>query len=331
MNLNKPFTLIVFNLCLALPMTSQAVSVGSESSAIDVFNIETDINPASSAINDGISEKVEQHEWLIADNTHRHEINEEIEELNHEMSELGKEFNDEMSEMGHELKGLVKMLRSMGDREKGESAFLGILLDEHKGVDSGVLLLGVTPDGPAQNAGLKADDIILQINNNSMQANKTTLPSSKLYNTLKKVKPGEQLTVLIKRNGEEKEIIFSAGKRADHLQHGINFLADDLEKRISKKIHLELDNEALDGIELYPVNSKLGSYFGSEHGMLVLNIPDDNKYNLQQGDILLKIGERTPRSSSQTWRILDSYDHGEKVNLTLMRDKQEIQISINKP
>jgi S1-C subfamily serine protease len=65
--------------------------------------------------------------------------------------------------------------------------------------------------------------------------------------------------------------------------------------------------------------------------MLILNIPEDNKFDLLQGDVILKIGDRTPKSTSQTWRILDSYDTGENINLTLMRDQKEIKISVNKP
>ncbi len=284
--------------------------------------------------NDNMPAKVGKIKILIAANSHNqeaNEINHEIIEINKEMSEMGKEFNEEMSEMGKELKGLVKMLRKMGDKKAGNGAFLGILLDEEASVDDGILLLGVTPDGPAQNAGLKADDVITSINSESMARTKGKSPASHLYKTMKTVKPGEQLTILIDRKGQQKKIIFSAGKRGDHLQNGINFLADDLEKRINKKIHIEVENDAFAEIELYPINNKLGRYFGSDKGMLVLNIPDDNQFSLHQGDVILKIGDRSPNSTSKTWRILESYDSGDNINLTLMRDQKEITLSIKKP
>lgn len=276
----------------------------------------------------------QQDSWLVAGNSHTSEeieINQEIGDINDEMDALGEEFKEDMLDMGKELKGLVKMLRKMGDKESGKGAFMGILLDDHKGVDEGVLLLGVTPDGPAQKAGLQADDIILSINQQQMAKSGELSPESILQKTLQTVKPGEPLKLVIKRNDELKVITFAAGKRGDHLHSGINFLADDLEKRIAKKIHIDIDDNHFSDIELYPVNDKLGKYFGTENGLLVLKINDENKFKLQEGDVILKIGERFPKTTSQTWRILESYDSGENIKFTIKRNQQQLVIEIPKP
>ncbi|MCP4077520.1 MAG: PDZ domain-containing protein [Gammaproteobacteria bacterium] len=332
--MNKILTFALLSLCLTVSLNSFAAPANNSDSSPDQVHVTHDINDIVINITDQIDNEVEKMHIVIAANTHDQEameINKEIVEINKEMSEMGKEFNEDMSEMGKELKGLVKMLRKMGDKKTSNGAFLGILLDEEASVDDGILLLGVTPDGPAQNAGLQADDVITSINSESMARTKDKSPASQLYRTMKKVKPGQQLTLLIDRKGQQMKITFSAGKRGDHLQHGINFLADDLEKRINKKIHIEVDNDAFAEIELYPINKKLGRYFGSDKGMLVLKIPDDNQFSLNQGDVILKIGDRSPNSTSKTWRILESYDSGEDISLTLMRDQKEITLSIKKP
>ncbi len=164
-----------------------------------------------------------------------------------------------------------------------------------------------------------------------MAKNKNITPAKQLYKAMKNINPGDKITLQIMRDGQQKEISFSAGKRSDHLQSGINFLADDLEKRITKNIRIDLEEDTFSGIELYPVEPKLGKYFGADKGMLVLKTPESNEFQLQQGDVILKIDNRTPKSSSQTWRIFESYDKGDKINLTLMRDLKEIVISIKKP
>ena len=336
--MNKTLTFLLLNLCLTLGSNSYAStqqgSQQDDDATLHHHQVIQLADEVSININDRMAAKLDKIKILIAANTHNqeaNEINHEIIEINKDMNEMGEEFNEEMNEMGKELKGLVKMLRKMGDKKASNGAFLGILLDEEASVDEGILLLGVTPNGPAQSAGLKADDVITSINSKSMARPSDKSPASILYSTMKSVKPGDELTLLLDRKGEQKKVIFMAGKRGDHLQYGINFLADDLEKRIKKKIHIEINDEDFSGIELYPINNKLGSYFGSDTGMLILNIPEDNKFDLLQGDVILKIGDRTPKSTSQTWRILDSYDTGENINLTLMRDQKEIKISVNKP
>lgn len=274
-------------------------------------------------LNEQLPQIVEQG-LLIAAN----EIDEEMLELNEEMLEL----NEEMAEMSLEMQELAKTLRHLGDEKTANRAFLGILLEEHhkNGEERGVQIIGVTPDGPAKHAGLQANDIILSINGQSMAKDTEHMPSKKLYSAMKNVSPGEQVTLLVERNGKQKELKLVTGSRGDHLQSGLKFLADDLEKRLHKGLHHESYYGPLSGVELYPMNEKLGHYFGTSSGMLVLNVADD-KSLLIPGDVLMKIGEREPKSPSQTWRILESYDSGESIKLTLMRRHKEIVQSLTKP
>lgn len=240
-------------------------------------------------------------------------------------------FNQEMSNMTDEIEQLVKSLRKMADKDRANDAFLGILLDDHNSIDKGVLLLGVTPEGPAQQAGLKANDIILQIDGKPMRKDSDQSPAKKMFQSLHGVSPGESITLLIERDGEQKTIRLTAGKRGDHLQYGINFLADDLEKRIHNKIIDKIGDDKLENIELYPLNPGLGRYFGTDQGLLVLHAAAGNPLDLEEGDVLIKMGDRMPKSTSQVWRILQSYDSGEALELTVIRQQKERQLRVKKP
>ena len=84
-------------------------------------------------------------------------------------------------------------------------------------------------------------------------------------------------------------------------------------------------------MELARVTPELGRYFGTDRGVLVVRAPAHGVLSLQDGDVILSIGGRTPRSSSQATRILASYDPGQKIRLVIMREHRRINITTVMP
>jgi len=84
-------------------------------------------------------------------------------------------------------------------------------------------------------------------------------------------------------------------------------------------------------MELTALTPQLGRYFGTDRGVLVVRAPKHGALKLQDGDVILSIGGRTPASSSQAIRILTSYDPGEKISLVILRDHHRIDITASLP
>lgn len=80
-------------------------------------------------------------------------------------------------------------------------------------------------------------------------------------------------------------------------------------------------------MQLATLTPQLGSYFGTDRGVLVVRAPTHGVLKLQDGDVILAIGDRTPTSSSQAIRILTSYDPGEKIRLLVLREHRKIRIT----
>ena len=59
-------------------------------------------------------------------------------------------------------------------------------------------------------------------------------------------------------------------------------------------------------LELVPVTPKLGQYFGTDKGLLVVRAPAEAGAKLEEGDVLLTIGGRTPENPRHAFRILGS-------------------------
>lgn len=84
-------------------------------------------------------------------------------------------------------------------------------------------------------------------------------------------------------------------------------------------------------MQLITLTPRLGSYFGTEHGVLVLRAPAAGALKLEDGDVILTIGGRAPASSSQAIRILTSYDPGEKISLVVLRAHHRLNITATLP
>jgi S1-C subfamily serine protease len=73
--------------------------------------------------------------------------------------------------------------------------------------DKGIVIVDVVSGGPADKAGLKADDVVTKVNGN---------PVEDLPGFVKKVrdsKPGDKLKLTIERGGKEIQIELTVGKR----------------------------------------------------------------------------------------------------------------------
>lgn len=80
-------------------------------------------------------------------------------------------------------------------------------------------------------------------------------------------------------------------------------------------------------MELITLTPQLGRYFGTDHGVLVARAPVRGILKLEDGDVILSIGGRTPASSSQAMRILTSYDPGEKIRLVILREHHRMSMT----
>jgi predicted metalloprotease with PDZ domain len=84
-------------------------------------------------------------------------------------------------------------------------------------------------------------------------------------------------------------------------------------------------------LELVPITPKLGQYFGTDKGLLVVKAPPATGAGLEEGDVVLTIGGRTPENSRHAFRILGSYQPGEKVKIEVLRQRKRVTLDVGTP
>ena len=213
-----------------------------------------------------------------------------------------------------------------------QRAILGVNLGprEDKAPDDGVAIASVSPGGAAEKAGLKADDVLLEVNGKSLKRAGETSPREQLLAAMGDVKPGDKVTVRYRRGGKAHTASVVAEEPADRLFVG------KFGPGMGPMEHMPfMTFGRIDGVfgsaELVPLTPKLGQYFGTETGLLVVRAPDDARLQLEDGDVILDIDGRTPKSASHALRILSSYQAGEKVKLNVLRARKPMTFDVTVP
>lgn len=223
----------------------------------------------------------------------------------------------------------------------GHGPVMGITIgaDEDNVPVEGVTIQGVSPGGAADESGLRAGDVITSINGESLTAGSDSAANKVLLDFMEGVENGDELTIEYLRNG--KALTTDLKPRQMH-SSVFAFEFDDKDfstpgfdavpgsEAFNNYIWVSGGN-GLGDMEIVPLTERLGSYFGTDEGLLIVRAPTNDQLQLQDGDVLQSIDGRKPTSVNHAMRILGSYQSGESVKLQIMRDKRKQTISVVVP
>lgn len=186
---------------------------------------------------------------------------------------------------------------------------------------NGVLIEKVEDDSPADKAGLKKGDIIIEYNG------KDVISTKDLIEKVNKSKPDEIVKLVIIRNDDKKTISVKLEKRPKDLAFDFNCCFPDNFKFILKS------NKPKLGLQLIELNPELGEYFQSptKKGMLVKKVEKDSpadKAGIKTGDVIIGIGMESVEDLHDITSALKEYKNGDKVELTIIRKGEKIKIPV---
>lgn len=205
--------------------------------------------------------------------------------------------------------------------------------------EEGVAVVSVSPGGPAAAAGLRAGDVITSLNGQTLRRENGRSPQTVLFDVMRSVEPGSKVTVEYSRDGRtaRSEVIaqppaFTAFAPPDMLvSRGMRFAGQPGVRVNEDAFEIVRGLSGFGAIELVSLTPKLGQYFGTDKGLLVISAPQDSRWGLEEGDVILDIAGRVPTSPAHAMRILSSYQPGEKLDLHIMRQRKRSEISIDVP
>lgn len=242
-------------------------------------------------------------------------------------------------------------LGAMGEARKYAYSFsnkprLGVNIksDDNGGPVEGVGILSVTPGSAADDAGMRAGDVITAVNGESLTADALFEANMRLLEFMKGVEEGDQLDLEYLRDGKVGTVQVEP-RVVPQDAYAYAWSSKSHNAAMPEMPEIHVSPEAVErfrfsfggwrggwgDMEVVELTEGLGRYFGADSGLLVISAPASNAFKLQEGDVIQKIDGREPKSVNHCMRILGSYQPGEKLVLNILRDKKAQIIEIEVP
>lgn len=215
----------------------------------------------------------------------------------------------------------------------------------------GVGVESVVEGSPAQAAGLQKGDVIVKVNGDDITS------ARKLTRLISEISPDHQARLTVLRNGAERELIVTVGKRP-----GIKFGENSFElfgpsgkfeipnvadlPELSKLPRIEMPphqpgapdapnfrffgSRRQIGVSLTPLTKQLADHYGVEGGSMINNVRENSaaaKAGLRAGDIITEVDGKAVKGDFDLIRALAEKREG-SITLTIVRARNRQPISV---
>jgi serine protease Do len=204
---------------------------------------------------------------------------------------------------------VIEQLKQYGEVTRG---WFGVSVQDVKGDlaeyygakgQTGVMVAAVTPGDPAEKAGIKAQDIITEVNGKKMTSSRdlTTLVAG--------LSVGDKAEVKVLRGGETKTLAVEIGKRP------LTLAAAGDEQQ---------ENDGEYGFQVSELTPEVAERYnlGNTNGIIVVGVQAGSKADkagIEEGDLILEVNHGSVESVNQFKKLLDQNKKGTGIKLLVKR------------
>jgi C-terminal processing protease CtpA/Prc len=212
----------------------------------------------------------------------------------------------------------------------GRGAAIGVRIAD--GTSGGVVIEEVDPDSPAEKAGLKRSDVIVEFDGERVRS------ARQFGRLVQETPPGRTVKATVTREGQRKDVQITPteGRGAAMMIDGdrIREQMGDLAGRF-RDFNFNFDFDLPDGmstrrlgVTVQELTNQLADYFGTKDGVLITAVTDGSAAahaGLKAGDVITSINSRRVASRTDLVRSLRDAD-GEDITIGIVRDKKESSV-----
>ena len=222
-----------------------------------------------------------------------------------------------------------------------KSAWLGVQLqsvktsvssnNETETTTGEVTVAGVEKGSPAEKAGIKKGDILLELDGKKID------DTEALVESIIKAKQGDKVNLLLLSDNEKKSITVELGERPKserRINTGKNRRGNFFNMPRAGNFNFDFGrNQSFFGATLMKLNTELGEYFKSptKKGMLITKVRGESagaKAGLKVGDVIVSIGKESVEDMHDITTAVSDYKQGDKMEVSVIRKEKNVTVSI---
>ena len=192
--------------------------------------------------------------------------------------------------------------------------------------EAGVEITRVDENSPAEKAGLKSGDVILDYNGQHVEG------IEQFSRLVRETPAGREVKLGVFRNGANQTIVAKIGSRRP--APVAPFDLGNLSLRIPDIPHTFMGwRSSLLGVEAESLDGQLAEFFGVKEGVLVRSVVHGSaaeRAGMKAGDVITRVDDSKVASSSDVTSRLRS-SRGKSVPVVVLRDHKEVTVSVTVP
>jgi len=239
----------------------------------------------------------------------------------------------------------------------GQGSYLGVYISDVSSDDverlglpgeRGVLVTGVADEGPAHDAGLQKNDVILEWNGERVES------QAQLRRILSETPAGRTATLSVFRDGSRRSVSVELGEREGFTmgstwnEDASRQLREQLERSREKLGDVNVQLRRMPhvmtfmsmqggrlGVGIQGLGAQLGDYFGlgDRTGVLVTTVREDSPAEaagLKAGDVILAVGGEDVEGPGDLMKLVQEAEAG-PVTIRILRDRAERSLTADLP
>jgi membrane-associated protease RseP (regulator of RpoE activity) len=205
----------------------------------------------------------------------------------------------------------------------------------------GAIITLIDHDAPAGQIGLKVNDVVLQLNGQTVEG------AEQLRRMLREIPPGRKATLVISRDGSVQTLAVQLADRRtveqnawNHIGNGgdvftpaatMGILPGGGDGSVPSGFHMPIFGSSLNvGAMVEPLTSQMAEYLGVPSGLMVKQVARKSAAaaaGLKVFDVILKVGADSITTSADWERSLHA-NQGKPVQVTVLRDKKSQTLTL---